>query len=685
MEAAVEFADKYYDEQRGLMWDREYRGHRIRESAWLAQCYLQLGIMPERANTLVRNVLDAQVQAGEHAGNFLWNAGDKVLTDQNCAPFIVPSLTFIMSNYWSQLDSDVKNRLPLALEKARWELVSLEKHIPVWYGNIFLSIIAGLVMLGDDETAFKWTRTYYEFTCRFGINEYAAWNYSAVQVGALQNAYCHTRSDQLRQLLGELLEYHWFDIVHQLHVPTLMIASPTSRARGRTGLVPSRTLMSLYYLYFELGQPCSDGMPRVELLLSDYQPPEQIYQVLDAKLSGRPFAYQARYGRVDVVSYQTESFSLAVQTGRRSSLGITNTTKPLLSSEKQEITIQINVKNECSTKGIAFRVHDARGDFDRYWVSAVQSKGLALVSYNFAPRDKSVKEISSWAVLGSREALGGLLINGTAWTGSEIAFGTQSVLAYELGACFIGIRFLENDAIELAGHQSVSLEKPLVIRERDGEVLLKNYLFADSEGRLVNEDCRRLGYVILVQERAPHDKLLDFYQRAAEISITQKLVGSIHTVEVGYAAENLVLIEDLASNTVLSRQVNGREFDNSYLLKSDYVEFLVDPDSLEVAPDDAVVQGRISSLAVNIPRSGTWQVLVHVQPCNSSAGADGDRLEVWWNQSRSRAFAVNWTPKDDQDPWITIPGCWLHQGTHILRIKKPLDWALKRILLKPLI
>lgn len=702
LEHGVEFTEHYYDDHCDLVWDKQYLRHRVRESAWLAQCYLQLGIMPSRANALLKSVLKTQSLEGEHAGNFRWNFEDETITDQNCAPFIVPSLAYIMRHHWEQLDSDVRRQLPIALDRANSELIALEKHIPIWYGNIYLQIIAGLVMTGDEEQAYQWTLRYYDFTCNFGINEYAAWNYSVVQIGALQNAYWYAQDEKLKRLLADLLEFHWFDIVHQIHVPTLMLSSPASRARGRTGLTHNDTILTFYYLYFGLGEPRLDGLPRVELFLSDYQPSSRIQGIVADKMKGHPFSYQARYNRVDIVSYQNSEFALATQTGRRSSLGITNTTKPLLSSEKQEISIQINVKNQSLILGTAFRVNDARGDFDRFWISSVQSRGLAVISYNFTPEGCPVSEISSSAILGSSETIAKMIINGVVWTGNKLAIDSNAVIAYQIGSSFIGIRFLESDVIKINHHLTATVQQPIVISETNGDVELKNYLFYDQATHKISELNKRLGYLVYIQEKESSSTLADFYRQFASIKLYQNLKNAIHTVKVIHGTDTLKLEEDLASNTVRSRQINGKEFSNSYLLKSKYVEYMVGEaltkhrysaigqlnnanlppvtkkQIISVNPATAILHEHNRSLAINIPRSGNWGVRVRVLCSN----ATDDEIKVWWNGD-SRGFHSVVLPliENPKPCWLSVPSSWLHQGTHILWLESNSQCEIESILI----
>jgi len=560
-----------FDDQLNLVRKADFSGHEIRESAWLAVLYFQSGLNIGRANALVRAVLETQAVSGYRYGNFKWNYEDSGIEDQNAVTFILPSLIYIFQNHSDQLEEELRADVAAALERGHKAVLELEKHIPVWYANVYLQMIACLVGLGDEEKALEWTRIFYDFTREYGINEYAAWGYIGVQLAGLQSAYERARNPELRRMLAELLELHWFDLVHQMHIPTLMLSPTSSRAKGSSGLKVLDAVRTLYYLYFGIGGVSEIDQPRVELLLTDYQPPEAVARFVEAKQSMESLEYQAKYGRVDAHIYQTTEFSLATQSGRRSAMGVLDTSKTLLSSEEHETSVQICVQNDGAYKGIVFKVSDVKANFDRHSVTSVQSGAQAIISYNFDPKWSIAESIYSYAILGLTGSIDELQINGVPWDFRPTALAASDSLAYRIGDTYVGIRFLTTDVIKILNHPVISAEKPILLARDGDEVVLRSYLAYDPSGIAFSQENRRLGYVIRLATPDEYPSLTAYSSAMSGIQIEQLLAGSVHSVAALIGDVELYLQEDLASNTVLAREMNGSESHRQYLLRSPYV------------------------------------------------------------------------------------------------------------------
>jgi hypothetical protein len=577
VEKAIDLWAPHYDSD-----IRMVRGkHSTRDSAWLALCYFIKGTDLARANELLRGVIGVQVHEGERAGNFKWHPRDDDVLDQNCAPFIVPSLAYIRTYHAHALEPDVKISLTDCLVAAETCIINLEEHIPVWYSNIYLSMVDALVMLGNETKALEWTNQYYDFIQEYGINEYGAWNYDIVELAALQNALSHAQNPELKDKLEELLEFHWYMLVHQMHQSTLMISSTASRAKASSGLRPTDSVAMAYYLYFGDGKLADFHRPRVELLLSDYQPAPEIHEIYRNKKSNNT-EWQARFGRVDAHVYQTPEYSLATQSGRRSSLGIRDTTKVKLSNARQEADIQLVVNNASQRKGVRFRTAGYRpndDDFTHHWITSVQKKNKAVVSFNHDPQGAQGVAIYSEAPLGDYTEISGVQINGADWDGEPTALATSDCLAYRMGETYVGFRFLETDVMWIENHEIVSESSPLFLRrEAEGGldvILLTSYLAYNTEEMRYTGQDRRLGYVIEIAGASEYGTLGDFSRHLAGIEIEQNVEAGIHTVSVASGGDTLHLREDLPQNIILSRTVNGVEYDNGFMLRSKYVSYPV--------------------------------------------------------------------------------------------------------------
>lgn len=690
----IKYWEPRYDQNLALVADSENKLHPIRESAWLAQLYFQTGTNINRANELLRSVFAAQAASGYRRGNFKWNYEDSGVEDQNAVTFILPSILYIYRYHYDQLEADLKEQIGVVLDRGHQAVLDLEHHIPVWYANVYLEMISCLVQLGDEDTALKWTNKYFDFTKKYGINEYAPWGYVGVQLAGLQGAYEYAQHPDLKQKLVELLELHWFDTAHQMHPQTLMFSPASSRAKGSSGLKVNDTARTLFYLYFNVGSAQAISQPRVELILTDYQPPEAVRKIIRDKLAGTDLEYQAKYGRVDAHVYQTAEYSLATQSGRRSSLGVINTSKTLLSSEEHETSIQLVIANGGDYQGSIFKVNDQRGDFDRHWITSVQKGSKAVVSYNFDPRGAVREQIYSYAVLGLITSIDELQINGRTWMQEDEALSSADVIALKIGNTYVGLRFLETDVIRINNHPRVSGERPILLKREGNEVVLYNYLAYDRSSMAFSEQDRRLGYVIKLAADSEFTSLSSFSDYLAGIKISQEVEGSIHQVSVEIDGDHLYLKEDLATNIILSRSVNGEEYDNRFLLKSKYVAYaqeeavhISDKQYIPVALSDLVLmhplllqKGELGeALVAELPNRGSGQYAVNL-------GSTG-LWRVWFRVRWSSEDAVGFDLRFNTDNvgfsreqitsdtigdlhWICSNDYLLHQGTHVLTISR---------------
>lgn len=691
----IKFWEPRYDHNLALVASNDRKIHPIRESAWLAQLYFQSGTNIFRANQLIRSVIKAQALNGYRSGNFKWNYEDNGVEDQNAVTFILPSLLYIYSQHYHQLEPDLQDQIEVVLERGHQAILDLEKHIPVWYANVYLEMISCLIKLGDEDTALRWTNIFYNFTKQYGINEYASWGYVGVQLAGLQGAYENARTSELKRMLSELLDLHWFDVVHQMHPSTLMFSPASSRAKGSSGLKVNDTAKTLFYLYFGIGNAEAIEQPRVELLLTDYQPSDSVQAIIDAKLAGKEMEYQAKYGRVDAHVYQTSEYSLATQSGRRSSLGVINTSKTLLSSEEHETSIQLLVENDGDYQGSIFKVNDQRGDFDRHWITSVQKDNKAIVSYNFDPKGSVRNQIYSYAILGLITSIDEIQINGSTWNQVDTALSCQDVVALRINETYIGIRFLDTDVISIKNHSVVSVDKPILLAREGKEVVLYNYLAYDRSNMTFSQQDRRLGYVIKMASGEDFTSLSSFSHYLAALVITQKLDGSIHRVTAEIDGVQLYIEEDLARNIMLTRSVNEKEYDTSYLLKSSYVSYSIEHSLADQIVDETgslsfpkyssacnkhyislnlsdmvttLVSNRRSSMyGVNLGSTDLWRVWFRVEWTSKDTNSMDLRLNT-----DNVGFVRECITSDviGSKHWVSSSDYLLHQGTHVITISR---------------
>ncbi|MFI2856187.1 hypothetical protein ACH6EH_03490 [Paenibacillus sp. JSM ZJ436] len=731
IEKCIAYYEPYYNSDLHLVQDPQGSSdYYTRDAIWLAQCYLQdVNKTSDDINTvneLLRNAFQLQIKTGSDKGLFVKVYGDLAVTDKNVVVFSVPSLAYIFNHYYADLENDVQDELVDVLNLAEIGIRNMEDDVPLWYGNIYLGMIDAMVGLGNESQALEWTNRYYEFTKQFGINEYSSHNYDIVQLAALQNAYSEASNSTLQNKLKELVEFHWYMLVHNVEPNSKMISSVSSRAKGSSGSETNTSVLTALYLYLEEGSLSLIDKPRVELLLSNYQPIQNVKGIYYNKKHAASTSWQAHFSRVDVQVFSNDEFSLSTQSGRRSSLGITNTTKKQLSGEEQELDLQIIANNGSKRDGVYFQTDDIpRGedDFNHHWITSVQHENKAIISYNFDPKGATDKEIYSKGYLGlkGRIAPGGnynnIRINNSTWDGTDIALSTSDILTYRLGDTYIGIRFLESDVISITGHAVATNSLPIVLKEEtvDSEQVftLTNYvLYSKSNVSLIESD-RRMGYAIRL-EKADGMSHNDFYSLLSGMSKAQKFSGGLHSINFSDNVDELYIQEDLSTNTIHSRQVNDTEFDNNYLLKSNYVSYSLDDNLsktvrvsgtlsypnwqvpaisnkyLYIEAEDMVLDGFLQNnrvgasngktifvpvtsttpdnpftagIGVNIPHTDDWRVWYRVY--FSGGGSNSfyhkfNKDNAGFNHNKVEGYTYN------SFEWIDVPLRYLHRGTHFI-------------------
>lgn len=710
-------------QQTSYNWEKELSG---RKAADIAQVSFQLNYKTEFANELIRKIAAIQIKDSAHPyfGNFPKSYDRESGMDQNYATFILPALIYIQKSHSNLLDDDVDELLTELFERALYAVHFMEEdRIPVWYANVYLKVIGTLVMLGDEEQALKSTRKFHDFTMKYGINEYGQWNYVFLQLSALQMAYTYAENPELKSLLKELLEFHWMDTIHHIHEPTMMYSFTSSRAKGSKGLKPGSRLNTLMFLYFGLGD--GEGpFSGPQILLTDYQPPASIKKILEAKLETNSFTYQAKYGRVDMQAFQTKEYAIATQSGRRSALGFQGKGKTLLSSEENENSVQI-LSRDKKSPGVRFKINSVRSDFDHYWVTSIQHKNKAVISYNFDLEGMylvpSEEKISSVIQFGDINEIEEVQINGSKWQESHAVLSTKDAITINLGASFMGIRFLENEE-----YPTASLKKPVVVKVKNHQLMLENILFYHKNN---NDDDtlffdaehhgKRLGYVIIMGSSSDYASLKEFSEELQQVKIQQDVKHTIHTVQADFAKNvQLSIQEDLRTNTILSRKINGEEFDNGFLIKSDFItkevpdlqqekEFFkiqlspkdLDPFSTHVDDKELFhepkkynevktmnfqkVQGNEileftekggrASQAFNIPKTGEWKVWVKIANEGASSAAISMQFNsplryYFENHQAGHASFIYEVTVNEEAKWRESPDYILHKGSHTVTL-----------------
>lgn len=543
-----------------------------------------------------------------------------------------------------------------------------------------------------------------------------------MQLNGLQAGYAHSQNPSLKEKLRQLLALHWLDAIHHYHRKTSMLSSVGARVKDAYGLNTSYDVQSLMYLYFDAVPLDTIAEPSVESLMSDYEPDEEMGQILRTKTK---LAYQAAYGRVDVSVYQTENFSLSTQTGRRSQFAYTDVTEPrrkvVVGHESEEHDIQLVYHNEkTGHRGIRFHTYDIDTELDDYnhhWVNSVQYKNKAIVSYNFDPDGNQGGALYSEACLGHLSTLapggdfGNVRINGVAWDGRDIALSEADVIAFMAGGAYVGIRFLATDVIALE-HPLCTPQQPILLstEAQPGKALLvwlRNYVALVANSQPLTGNDYRLGYVIEMADAADFASITAFDSHMQTLRVEQHVLDGIQEIMLHSGADQLYLKEDLRLNMPLVRSSNGVAFDNRFTLKSPYVSLELGSDLADRLVDTsgglpcngrlpALLQVTAEQMIIEAPMAcesflgGYGKVIFTTQAERGSAGAivsiphDGQWYvwaRVFWVDTRSNSFTLRFN-NDPNAPrtvltddkyaefhWLRAPaGYFLSQGRHTLHV-----------------
>ncbi|MBI4023706.1 MAG: hypothetical protein HY360_01915 [Verrucomicrobia bacterium] len=326
LQQAVEDGDRRYREDIGLVYYEDHRpthrgGHVAQESLGYAAALLSLGRNPDRARTLIRQVLRHQNlnTADFSYGSFFWFAGQERVIDHNAVSFVVPWLGWLARRHAAALDGALCETIRQSMKLS---LHGLLAHPSAWsYTNIYLLNIAALFAVAqacDDSRSRtiaeeKWREWLY-YTNQYGVVEYLSPTYTPVQIEALELMLDSTASAGIAAEAQAVLDHYWKDLLLCFHPASGKIVGTFSRGKPDEYLQRRSPLSLLAHLH--LGAPCrSLGCYNATHALAAREISSAARECLSAPLPRALRRWLPMQG-IERWSYLAENWALAAQSGR---------------------------------------------------------------------------------------------------------------------------------------------------------------------------------------------------------------------------------------------------------------------------------------------------------------------------------------------------------------------------------
>lgn len=261
LERSVAWMDRYWDPERGLLWDMgeiaDWDGgthgsyHIVRESAWYALGLLMRGRTGdiERAVQALEAILLHQFdESGKVYHGTFYRAPEEPHPpepaiewkhyDPNWREFIITAIAVILSEYEEFLPRSLVDKIDVAIRKAVEG--ALARRLTARYTNIALMDAQMLVYAGARLGERGWIEAgeamarevYRLFRLHDAFPEYNSPTYYGVDIYALGLWQVCCSSPQLQQMGAEMEEVLWRDISQFYHAGLKNMAGPYDRSYG---------------------------------------------------------------------------------------------------------------------------------------------------------------------------------------------------------------------------------------------------------------------------------------------------------------------------------------------------------------------------------------------------------------------------------------------------------------------
>ena len=571
-----------FDADLGLIEERTDSGvfHPIREAIAYAYTLMQAegdGALPT-VERIIRRVLQAQErQAGHiHYGGFKWMDEDQSVTDLNAVQFVLEHLLPLSIDYGGRLSPDLQAEILMAVRIATYELESL--NVSVAYTNIalldaFNTVLAGQV-LGDEHLLARGRARldqWIAFTNRSGaVPEYNSPTYLAVDLVALAGL-AERAADPAVAIKARLMEERlWLHLATHYHHPSAQLAGPHSRAYHND--VTGGICGIKHILYRCLGderlQQASDYATHRQSpgSVRAGRAPFHVTDYLLRLLDGKPFPYTVQEladldNGVDLYTYMTPAYAL----GTVSAGNNPQNNRLILYYRKDRapgygVLFSRYLVNEKALGSFYHATDRSRGnnlnEEGLFWGLQHENKSIAL--YALLPQNEPVHSLKTEVFILNAAGLDEVWVNNERIEHLPRELRPLDALQLADGDTFIALRPL--------APSNLGRVAPIVVQERDGELVLSIYNYYQGEAKRFWEYATggpfyhgniRAGFVIEVGDRAQFGDFAAFRAHIARGHVAENTDRNVRNVRYASGGDLLEIGVDLYANRLVERRVNG--------------------------------------------------------------------------------------------------------------------------------
>ncbi len=586
-----------FNAELGLIEDRTDSGvfHPIRAAFGYAYTLMQAeddAALPT-VERIIRRALQAQErQPGHiHYGGFKWMDEDQSVTDLNAVQFVLEHLLPLYIDYGARLSPDLQAEIREAVRIGAHELESL--NVNVAYTNItlldtFNTVLAGQV-LGDEQLLARGRRRLDEwiaFTNRSGaMPEYNSPTYLAVDLFALAEL-AKRAADPAVAIKARLMEERlWLHLATHYHHPSAQLAGPHSRAYHND--VTGGICGIKHILYRCLGD---ERLQQVSDYAAHRQSPGSVragrtrFHVTDyllRLLESKPFPYTVqetadRDNGIDLYTYMTPTYALGtVSTGSHA-----QNNRLILYYRKEEppgygVLFSRYLVNEKSFGSFYHATDRSRGnnlnEEGMFWGLQHANKGIAL--YALLPQNEPVHSLKTEVFVLNAAGLDEVWVNNERVEQLPRELKPLDALQLADGDTFVALRPL--------APSNLGRVAPIVVQERDGELVLSIYNYFQGEEKRFWEYAPlgpfykgniRAGFVIEVGDRAQFGDFAAFREHIVRGHIADRMERNVRTVSYASGSDLLEIDVDLYANCMVERRVNGAIYQAAMLSSSTAVQ-----------------------------------------------------------------------------------------------------------------
>jgi len=565
----------------------------------------------KRANMVLRNFMNKFIIYYKLAGfrkfggvirflddNYLSVDGDY---DKNYVNFLSPFLIYVYLEHQDMLESDVRDGLGKVLPLIASTLFAIQNNVD--YTNMYLLKCAGELMYARFLNSYpllfqaradflKWVR----FILENGIPEYNSPNYGFVDWWALGTIISYSMDNEFYYIARAVAEWFIAEFCLHYHPKFDSIVGSSARAKASSYWWGLQSGSAPFYLYWNSSDLSRFSSSSTRLLtVPRYFPSSYLGEMAINKTY--PLILQGYHYGISTQDYITEDYTLGTCSGAHD-LSHLGSTASGLSGEQVELSIFHNGTYAINTSSNSTNIKYIRKTcwWDTYphyqAFNSIQFEGTAISLVNLEiTENKKDNKYYSVAYLGSKKGITEVRINNNLWDGQStvLARNSDTIITINFNNTYLMIRPTNTNAAEIIDTKA-SQDYPIIfeyqnLTNEDGadgyedyledELVLKTYLYKGNDKWMPLSSRLMTGYIIEMTSAAESGLNFSEFSSFAQLGIVnEQILGEYRTVDYQSAIRSgceLYLSENIYTHEIISRKINGVEFDDNWLLKSKYV------------------------------------------------------------------------------------------------------------------